>query len=416
MIEVVHFENFKAIRSAHIPLGRLTVFVGPNASGKSTVLQGVHLLTQLKSWAPWQAFSGHQHPAVLQTSGVTDSLKLQIDGRYAHRATPCKVHIALTPPAPGGASQQTDWEYDFRLLHGEEDDTQHGKMREPTDIFVIWNVGPNPAWEAVWPAVLLRLDAAWLAEPSSSEEPTSMIEANGSGLASVLAEMAATRPDELEGIQDAVRGVVPAFRRLRLERAKVQRTETEKITVDNKAYTRVAEREVWGYRLIVDMEGAEGIPAHAVSEGTLLTIGLLSVLMNPERPRLLLLENLERGLHPQALGDLVAQLRAILERYPELQIIGTSHSPYLLDHLDTKEVRCSTVGPDGYAEFAMLSDHPDFDRWKDAMRPGEFWSTVGHQWIADAAAAKANKQSEPKASKTKTAPKKKGQKRKASDG
>ncbi len=210
-----------------------------------------------------------------------------------------------------------------------------------------------------------------------------MIATDGSCLASALAELAAIHPGELEGLQDAVRAVVPVFRRLRLERARVQKTEVETVTVKDENYSRLAEREVWGYRLVVDTERARDIPGDALSDGTLLTIGLLSVLFNPGRPRVLLLDNLERGLHPKALGDLVGRLRAILDRFPDLQTIGTSHSPYLLDYLDSKEIRCSAIGPDGYARFAMLSDHPDFDRWKEAMRPGEFWSTVGDQWIAE---------------------------------
>ena len=30
-----------------------------------------------------------------------------------------------------------------------------------------------------------------------------------------------------------------------------------------------------------------------------------------------------------------------------------------------------------------LTAHPDYDRWKDVMLPGEFWSTVGEKWLLD---------------------------------
>ena len=45
MINSVHIRNFKNIRSADIDLERLTVFVGANASGKSSVLEAVHYCT-----------------------------------------------------------------------------------------------------------------------------------------------------------------------------------------------------------------------------------------------------------------------------------------------------------------------------------------------------------------------------------
>jgi AAA15 family ATPase/GTPase len=41
MIESVHFRNFKALRDTTLPLGRFTLIVGPNASGKSTALQAL---------------------------------------------------------------------------------------------------------------------------------------------------------------------------------------------------------------------------------------------------------------------------------------------------------------------------------------------------------------------------------------
>ena len=72
-----------------------------------------------------------------------------------------------------------------------------------------------------------------------------------------------------------------------------------------------------------------------------------------------------------------------MEANPELQIIATSHSPYLLDHLKPEEVRLTTLREDGSAACARLDQHPEFEKWKDEMSPGEFWSTVGEKWVAD---------------------------------
>ena len=46
MIDRVHFEKFKSLDDVTIELGRLTALVGPNGCGKSSVLQGIHLLSQ----------------------------------------------------------------------------------------------------------------------------------------------------------------------------------------------------------------------------------------------------------------------------------------------------------------------------------------------------------------------------------
>lgn len=71
MIESVHFQNFKSLRDVELAgLQRLTVIVGPNGVGKSSVLQGLHLLSQLSAKrAPQQLLSGRWAPKRLITRG-----------------------------------------------------------------------------------------------------------------------------------------------------------------------------------------------------------------------------------------------------------------------------------------------------------------------------------------------------------
>jgi len=44
MISEVSIKNFKSLRDVHVKLERFTVFVGPNASGKTSVLQAINQL------------------------------------------------------------------------------------------------------------------------------------------------------------------------------------------------------------------------------------------------------------------------------------------------------------------------------------------------------------------------------------
>jgi recombinational DNA repair ATPase RecF len=46
MIKAIHFKNYKALRDTTLPLGRLTLLIGPNGSGESTALGAIRL------WAP----------------------------------------------------------------------------------------------------------------------------------------------------------------------------------------------------------------------------------------------------------------------------------------------------------------------------------------------------------------------------
>jgi hypothetical protein len=80
--------------------------------------------------------------------------------------------------------------------------------------------------------------------------------------------------------------------------------------------------------------------------------------------------------------------RLIQQQNPELQIVATSHSPYLLDYVKAEEVLLTSLDQDGYAVVKSLTEHPEYERWKDLMAPGEFWRTVGESWVTEQQVAK----------------------------
>ncbi len=87
--------------------------------------------------------------------------------------------------------------------------------------------------------------------------------------------------------------------------------------------------------LAIRCEGYKGyIYASELSDGTLLTLGLLSVLLNPLQPALLCLEEPETGLHPRRLRWLFDHLISLA--YPKAgerrtQVLLTTHSPDLVN-------------------------------------------------------------------------------------
>jgi predicted ATPase len=124
-----------------------------------------------------------------------------------------------------------------------------------------------------------------------------------------------------------------------------------------------------------------------VSEGTLIALGLLTAMHRPIRPKVFLVDDLEQGLHPKAQRDLLRILRGLMKEDDQTQIIATTHSPYILDDLNSNEVLLANIGPDGTTNCAYLSEHPDFARWEQEMTSGEFWTVVGENWIKNGVSA-----------------------------
>ncbi|MDJ0514735.1 MAG: AAA family ATPase [Trichodesmium sp. MO_231.B1] len=70
--------------------------------------------------------------------------------------------------------------------------------------------------------------------------------------------------------------------------------------MDGKSISYQESQEMAGQEIVFDMKSGDRIPAHAISEGTIIALGFLTVLMNPNPPNLVLLDDIEQGLHPQA--------------------------------------------------------------------------------------------------------------------
>jgi energy-coupling factor transporter ATP-binding protein EcfA2 len=370
MIRHVSFRNFKALREVEVPLERLTVIVGPNSSGKTSILQGLAFLLDVASKPADHA----NRYAVMQlrTKGVTDSLEVSV------RLDEGDVLVAMSRSDASAKAPSRKTNTYYGNVHG-WDFFVDGREGGETSEWKSLPECPNLA-QSLPRSALVRFDASRLAQPHYSEQEVPTLGRDGTGLPSVLASMALTYPDEFSLLQSDLRKVIPAVQRVRLERAQVHSDDLP--TTPGSGRESVGRYYV-GDALLFDLTGAKSVPAAQVSEGTLLVLGLLTAVHLPPQPNLILLDDLGAGLHPRAQLDLVAVLRQIMEQRPDLQIVATTHSPYLLNDLRPQEVRLTTLKDDGSVACASMTEHPDFPRWKAEFRPGEFWSFIGEKWVAN---------------------------------
>ncbi len=392
MIERVSFHEFKSLHQVSIDLGRFVVIVGPNGSGKTSILDGLLYLARATTSPLDNVMSGVYEPANLERRGASSPMAIEMAGHFEGNAAEVRI-------APMSQDDKPEFGVHRRWGKYVSTNDQHGvektrtappkssKYRLPpprkgkAPYYGREDAAMKKLAESVGAVRKLRLDVERLAAPSYSDEETPTMHTNGEGLAMVLADLAGRSPETFQNIQDAVRAVVPTLERIRTQRARVLKRESQEIRIDDKPILHEVERSIWGQQILLDFKGAPNIPAPLSSEGTLLVIGLLTALWSNPRPRLLLLDDIDKALHPRAQAELVAQLRKVLALDANLQIIATSHSPYLLDHFEPQEVLVTALDDDGSTVCASLTEHPDFARWKDNTRTGELWSFVGEDWI-----------------------------------
>jgi len=118
----------------------------------------------------------------------------------------------------------------------------------------------------------------------------------------------------------------------------------------------------------VNMESS--IHVSHMSDGTLKFLCLLSVLYNPNRGDLIILEEPETGLHPD-MQSVIAD--AIKDASNESKVLFTTQSEKLLDAFALENVIVVEKSKANYSIVKTFSDN-DFKDWYDEYFLGEMWS------------------------------------------
>ncbi len=112
------------------------------------------------------------------------------------------------------------------------------------------------------------------------------------------------------------------------------------------------------------------VPAERLSDGSLRYLCLLAILYHPNPPPVICIEEPELGLHPDIIPE-VAKL--LVEASARTQLIVTTHSDILVNALsDTPEAVIVCEKPDGATQLQRL-DAQDLKPWLERYRLGDLW-------------------------------------------
>jgi predicted ATPase len=370
MFSQVRFQNLRALAKLTLDLEPFTVLVGPNGCGKSTVLAEINRMCAMThprtqpGGQPVNLLSGPG--ALLQEEKGPPPHTTGLAGPMVWSATTptSSFHFQLGDP-----TRQAWWEQaELRLTTSEKTlalgpdrqtpDPGNGKVSEVDQLL-------HQSFR--WRAQHLAPQRTFLLLPSPFDAPLDALDPTGYGLATLLLHMAANASDRYAAIIDDLRRVVPHFDRLHI-------------------YTRQSDNTnkgpEGGYYLDFVFKGAGRIPADRASEGSLFALTLLTALHAPDMPTVILIDDIDHGLHLSAQYQLIRAIREGMARRPEIQVICTTHSPFLFEGIDGKEVRVMALDAEYHCRAKPLTDHPEYHRWQRVMTTGEVWANLGEDWVA----------------------------------
>jgi predicted ATPase len=384
MIKRLRVKNFKALRDIEIELTPIHVLIGPNDSGKTSILDVLAALCRSVDHDLNQAFLGSWKGTELVWGGQSQ-MPVIVEADF---------------------DDETFTAYGISVLFGTKNrkvDIQSESLREGTNTvkldrienqtWVKFQLG-RPSWSAPHSDKLkqvqkllegvhyYRLNPSFLALPVAPDSKRRFrMESNGFGLALCLDEILSFDRNRFDQLEKRFTEIFP-----HIESIVLQQEVAYRAPVDNPEQVTML-RQADSKGLYFKMkESGQLVPASQASDGTLLVLAYLSILYLPQPPRLLLIEEPENGIHPKRLREILEILRSLVHEQSHTQVILTTHSPYVLDLFEPEEVTLCTKLDTGEIKTTRMSDSPEVVRQLDVFTLGEIWTSEGDEKIAESKA------------------------------
>lgn len=367
-----------------LPLRDLNVFIGPNGSGKTNLLEILSL---------FQSAPTHIARPIRESGGIREWLwksrlsegkasievvvdnpngKMPIRHTIRMRENADRIEIAdecIANRDPYSNKEKPYFFYDFQNgvpvinRFGEKRRELRRETVKPDQSVLSQFRDPERYPELGWLQHAYEKIAVfrnWSFGPRSGiragedpDGPSDFLRDGGNNLALVLSELRSRiKPELLENLQHAYEGIQDL--RIGLSGGKVV--------------------------LYLEETGGKEIPASRLSDGTLRYLCLLSILLHPEPPPLIAIEEPELGLHPDLLPEVARLLKVASTRS---QLIVTTHSEVIIDalHDSPESVVVCEKGEKGTRMRRLNAD--ELSDWLEEYRLGELWSKGqigGNRW------------------------------------
>ncbi|MBN1345157.1 MAG: AAA family ATPase [Phycisphaerae bacterium] len=376
-IENLRVQNYRALQDVEFRgITPLMVLLGPNGSGKSTVFDVFNFLSECFQYGLRHAWDRRGRARELKTRGQEGPVVIEIKYREQPRRPLITYHLAIDEKGRGPyvAEEWLQWrrgqkgrpfrfleykEGQGRAVSGEMPDEKDQRVEvalRSADLIAVNTLGQFAEHPRV--AALREFITDWYVSYLSIEDtrgqpeagPQERLSKTGDNLPNVIQYLKEQHPERLEQIFETLRRRVP-----RLERVEAEPMQDGRLLLQ-----------------IKDAPFDRPVMSRYVSDGTLKMLSYLLVLMDPEPPQFIGVEEPENFLHPRLLPELAEECRAASERS---QLLVTTHSPFFLNGMRPEEVRVIYRDEQGYSQVTRAADAKGVTGFVKAG------ASMGHLWL-----------------------------------
>ena len=323
-LEKVHIKNYLSLRNVTLPLKPLTILVGPNASGKSNVLNALDLLNTMTiaEYPPPTKFIQDRLWA-----GKANNITFQLQAIVEEISTDYKLELKAKSDNPFFAEELVVKKVKetkvISIENGEgtvQDEDGTNKTNYKSNQLALKSAGDygdKPVTRA-----LTEFIKGW---EFYDFQPRQM-RGNVTRLGEILSRESEGLPQspKLDDDGSTLRELLSYWYendRQRFNNVSESLADCTNIRID---YCEIDD----DHQLCLSEGYEKPLPLKRASDGTLRLVAYYILLNEPELPPLIAIEEPERNLHPGVLKEIAYVLERIAER---TQVIITTHSSQLLD-------------------------------------------------------------------------------------
>lgn len=350
MITRIDLEGYKSIRSLKIDLQPINILLGGNGVGKSNFISLFSLIRNIYN----KNFQNY-----VQKKGGPDSL-LHFGRKYT---TEIKATVFFKTDSGHEnqftvileAGQESLFIRSTRIAYKPDETWHHLEYEKNVKESNFSDKKESQAWFVN--KRLVEFDVYHFHDTSDTSPMKAMadihdnfqLRRDGSNLAAYLYYLKEKEPKHFKRIELTIKAVAPFFDHFVLE---PNRLNEQKIQLE------------WREKGFPDLY----FNAYHLSDGTLRFICLTTLLMQPNPPATIIIDEPELGLHPVAVNKLAAMVRKASEK---IQIILTTQSINLIDNFEPEDI-IVTNRENHVSVFKRLISE-DLKVWLEEYTLGDLW-------------------------------------------
>jgi predicted ATPase len=338
MIDRIVIDNFKSIQHADVSLQKMNLLIGPNNSGKSNFLKAIiHLKNSI------QKSNYYPQSYISVTDDNKDEKKTGFEIMFD------KSDVISTLPQENG-------ERNFMTIVGLSNLLRSVKIYKP--------------------------DLGKLHLPYTIFQNDSSVLEDASNIASFLQTCLNKHRKQFNIITEELKKVLPVFEEIIIENVLPEFEQTEQKAGKAKPAVYEAPKIKIGFRDFANRT----IWAEDLSEGALYFLALLCIIHQPEPPKLLLLEEPERSIHPRRIKEVIDLIRQLSDE-KDIQVIMTTHSPLVVDLFEEEPESINIFEmKDGFTEIKNLKTDIIEPTNKELKKKGvditkDYGTSLGEKWV-----------------------------------